>query len=198
VADEDRYFFFESRAYGGDSEDPLPVLASRWMTETFDVDHARTFIAPLRAEEPADVSISFGVGENAEKLVPGNFEPELICALVKRGQTILIDKGSGGDETARVERAIDAAGPSAHITAWHGDYAPFAARIARSNLYVGYDSAGQHVAAACGIPLISIFAGYVSPRMLQRWRPTGAGPITVIPVDEMSPAEVLRQTLAAV
>ena len=37
--------------------------------------------------------------------------------------------------------------------------------------YVGYDSAGQHVAAASGTPLISIFAGYPSERMFQRWRP---------------------------
>jgi ADP-heptose:LPS heptosyltransferase len=47
-------------------------------------------------------------------------------------------------------------------------------------LYVGYDSAGGHAAAACGIPLISIFAGAVSERMFQRWRPTGAGRIEII------------------
>ena len=38
---------------------------------------------------------------------------------------------------------------------------------------MGYDSAGQHVAAACGVPLISIFAGFPVPRMFDRWRPKG-------------------------
>ena len=35
---------------------------------------------------------------------------------------------------------------------WEGSFAGFAAIIAASRLYVGYDSAGQHVAAACGVP----------------------------------------------
>jgi len=59
------------------------------------------------------------------------------------------------------------------VESWEGDYAPFASMISRSQLYIGYDSAGQHVAAACGVPLISVFAGYVSDRMFQRWYPTG-------------------------
>ena len=45
--------------------------------------------------------------------------------------------------------------------------------IANSDLYVGYDSAGQHAAAALGIPLISIFAGAVNDRFFERWRPDG-------------------------
>ena len=43
-----------------------------------------------------------------------------------------------------------------------GAFAPFAAQIARSRLYVGYDSAGGHVASACGVPLISIAKGFAS------------------------------------
>jgi ADP-heptose:LPS heptosyltransferase len=56
---------------------------------------------------------------------------------------------------------------------WAGSFAGFAERIAASHLYIGYDSAGQHVAAACGVPLISIFAGYPVERMFYRWRPVG-------------------------
>jgi ADP-heptose:LPS heptosyltransferase len=63
---------------------------------------------------------------------------------------------------------------------WDGSFAGFAAHIERSRLYVGYDSAGGHVAAACSIPLISIFTGFASERMYQRWRPTGPGPIHVV------------------
>ena len=47
-------------------------------------------------------------------------------------------------------------------------------------MYVGYDSAGGHVAAACGVPMVSIFAGYPSDRFYDRWRPTGDGPISVV------------------
>jgi ADP-heptose:LPS heptosyltransferase len=54
-----------------------------------------------------------------------------------------------------------------------GAFAPFAAQIARSKLFVGYDSAGGHVASACGVPLISIAKGFVSERMAARWRPNG-------------------------
>jgi len=42
------------------------------------------------------------------------------------------------------------------------------------------ERAGGHAAAASGIPLISIFAGAVSERMFQRWRPTGAGRIEIV------------------
>ena len=35
VCDDARYFFFESRAYGGDSDESLPRLTSNWLTETF-------------------------------------------------------------------------------------------------------------------------------------------------------------------
>lgn len=55
-----------------------------------------------------------------------------------------------------------------------------AALIAASDLYVGYDSAGQHIAAAAGTPCIDVFAGYSSPRMIDRWRPTGPGNTTII------------------
>ncbi|MGA3205508.1 MAG: glycosyltransferase family 9 protein, partial [Bryobacteraceae bacterium] len=84
------------------------------------------------------------------------------------GKSVLIDKGAGMEEHARVERAV-LPGMRTH----DGAFAPFAAQIARSNLYVGYDSAGQHVASACGVPLISIFKGFVSERMFARWRPEG-------------------------
>jgi ADP-heptose:LPS heptosyltransferase len=66
------------------------------------------------------------------------------------------------------------------VAMWDGSFAGFGTHIQRSHLYVGYDSAGGHVAAACGIPMISIFAGFASERMFQRWRPTGRGPIYVI------------------
>jgi ADP-heptose:LPS heptosyltransferase len=68
--------------------------------------------------------------------------------------------------------------------------------IAGSSLYVGYDSAGQHVAAACGVPLISIFAGFPAPRMFQRWSPSGPR-TTVIRVDHPDPVEILTKVARA-
>jgi ADP-heptose:LPS heptosyltransferase len=61
---------------------------------------------------------------------------------------------------------------------------------------VGYDSAGQHVAAAAGVPLISVFAGFPAPRMFERWRPAGEG-CRVIRVDRPEVEETLRRVRTA-
>jgi ADP-heptose:LPS heptosyltransferase len=108
---------------------------------------------------------------------------------------VLIDKGAGGEEAERVQRALPRAD---NIRCWEGSFAAFASAIASSRLYIGYDSAGQHVAAACGVPLVSIFAGFPAERMLERWRPTGPGPIEVVRVDNQSPKQVLELALQAI
>ncbi len=166
VCDEDRYFFFPSRSYGGDGEDRLPVLAARWAHETFGIDRARPFIAPLpTTADAAEITVSLGVGENPNKRLGNDFERELFRML--EGRSVLVDKGGNAEERERVERVV-LPGMRTH----EGAFAPFAAEIARSKMFVGYDSAAGHVAAACGVPLISIFAGAVSERMFQRWRAT--------------------------
>lgn len=177
VCEEDRYFFFESRAYGGDGSDPLRVLAARWAREVFQIEDAQPYIAPLppAGGAAADITVSLGVGENAAKRIDGDFERELMQALAETGAAVLADKGGAAEERERVERVIPPG-----VRTHDGAFAPFAARIAGSRLYVGYDSAGQHVAAACGVPLISVFKGFASERMFQRWRPSGAAPATVI------------------
>ncbi len=187
VCDEDRYFFFESRGYGGDCEDSLPVLTSRWAHEILGVENARAYVAPLPSSEPpADITVSLGVGENSAKRIDGDFERDLLSALATTGASILVDKGGSAEERERVECAIRP-GMRTH----DGAFAPFASRIAQSKLYVGYDSAGQHVASACGVPLISIFKGFVSERFFSRWRPQG----TVIRGDS---SNVLEQVRAAI
>jgi hypothetical protein len=170
VCDDSRYFFFESRSYGGDSEESLPALASRWAREILGVENAHAFVAPLPSTEPpAEITVSLGVGENPSKRIDGTFERDLLQSLAATGKSVLVDKGGTPDEHHRVESAL-APGMRTH----DGAFAPFASQIASSQLYVGYDSAGQHVASACGIPLISIFKGFVSERMLSRWRPNGS------------------------
>jgi hypothetical protein len=192
LCSEDRYYFFESRGYGGEGKESLSTLTGRWVAETFGVSDARAYIAPLPVYQRPEVTVSFGVGENPEKRIGDPFEQDLIGSLVGRGRAVLVDKGAGGDETRRVQNVL---GIFPMVEAWEGDYAPFASMISRSQLYVGYDSAGQHVAAASGVPLISVFAGYVSDRMFQRWHPTGPGPIHVIKVTDRNPQSVLRSVI---
>jgi hypothetical protein len=194
ICPEESYYFFESRAYGGDGSDSLSTLARRWVAETFGAADARPYIKTgLDAAEFA-TTVSFGVGENPGKRLADPFEEDLLKHLPR---PVLIDRGAGGEEAQRVERAVARAGSG--IAMWDGSFAGFAAHIEKSKLYVGYDSAGGHVAAACGVPLISIFAGFASERMLQRWRPTGAGPIHIVRPDsgEDVTASLLR-ALAAV
>jgi ADP-heptose:LPS heptosyltransferase len=187
ICPEEDYYFFESRSYGTDQADVLSCLTERWVAETFGADRARAYISTgLEAAEFAS-TVSFGVGENPAKRVADPFEEKLLQRLPR---PILIDKGAGGEEAARVERAVAKAGGQG-IVMWDGSFAGFAAHIQRSRFYVGYDSAGGHVAAACGIPMISIFAGAACDRMFQRWRPAGHGNIQTIRPEQMSFEELL-------
>lgn len=191
ICAEDDYYFFESRAWGQEGDLPLPICAWGWASYVLGEADGRPYInTGLNATEYA-CTVSFGVGENPDKRVADPFEEDLLKQLPR---PLLIDKGAGGEEAERVERAVAKAG--AGITMWEGSFAGFAEHIRRSQLYVGYDSAGGHVAAACGVPLISIFAGFASERMFQRWRPSGAGKITIIRPDQTP--DVLSAVLAAV
>ena len=198
VCPEESYYFFESRACGSEGDDPLPVLAAAWARDTFGIPDAAPWIAPKPAEPikihgRPFVTISFGVGENPAKRVADPFEAELVSHAARNGY-VLIDEGAGGEEAECVQRAIARSGaPSKRVRTFRGSFATFASAIARSDLYIGYDSAGQHVAAAAGIPLLSIFAGFASPRMFARWRPWGKGKIEVICVTGQTPGELIQQ-----
>jgi ADP-heptose:LPS heptosyltransferase len=132
------------------------------------------------------MTVSLGVGENPAKRLDDDFERQLLKILAGTGASVLVDKGGSAVERERVERALPP-GAQTH----DGPFAPFAAEISRSKLFVGYDSAAGHVASACGVPLISIAKGFVSERMAARWRPNG----TVIDGDA---ADVLDQVRRAV
>jgi len=190
VGDETRYHLFESRRYGGESHEALPVLAARWAATTLGVTDAKPYIA-VRHEPvvlPTEyIAVSLGVGENPAKRLPDPFEPELLKLLGAR-HPVVIDRGAGGEERARVERAVAAAGVAP--TYWDGSFAGFASIVSGARLYVGYDSAGQHAAAAAGVPLITIFAGWAAPRMFDRWRPV-APTATVIRCDSPDPEAAL-------
>jgi hypothetical protein len=163
VCDESRYFWFPSRSLPGGR---LPDIAAEWIRSVFGVE-ARPYVAlPPAAGKPSDVTVSLGVGENPNKRLCLDLERKILQSPSNR--SILVDRGGTPEERERVELAIQP-GMRTH----DGSFASFAAEIARSKLYIGYDSAGGHVASACGVPQICIFAGAVSERFFERWKPLG-------------------------
>ncbi len=190
ICPDSRYCFFESRAWHAESDLTLPELAADWTAEILGVRgrsywQANEPVSPLQAHY---IAVSLGVGENQSKRLPDPFEPDLLRLLASTGRPLFIDRGAGGPEAARVESAIQAAGIEAAL--WNGSFAGFAEIIAAASLYIGYDSAGQHTAAARGVPSITIFAGFPSERFLRRWSPPGAAS-RVIRVDRPEAAPVL-------
>ncbi len=198
VCDDSRYFFFESRAYGGSGGASLSQLAAAWLAESFDTEIFEPYVAPPVQERIAQITVSLGVGENADKRSSDEFELAAIRKLVDTGRPVMIDRGAGGDEGVRVTALAEKVGEPKNLHLHDGSYASFASHIVQSDLYVGYDSAGQHVAAAAGVPLVSVFAGYACERMFDRWRPTTANARVVKIVEGERPrgeAEAL-QTIA--
>ena len=188
VCEPDRYFHFPSRTLGEDA-DNLSDITAAWLKSTFG-QTGRAFIAP----EPVSaegIAISLGVGDNDTKRIGGDFEARLIRLLGERGRTLWIDRGAGGEEASRVTAAVEAAGAAERVRYWEGSFAGFASIISHCDLYVGYDSGGQHAAAAARTPLISVFAGAPSERFRNRWTPGGSGNRIVIPADHMTPGAVL-------
>lgn len=192
VCPEPDYFFFESRGYGGESGEALPEVTRHWCAAVFGIADAAPYIAVPAPAASADIAVSLGVGENPAKRIADPFEERLLERLGATGASLCVDLGAGGEESARVRRAV-AGLPSGQVRLWDGSFAGFASIISGSRLYAGYDSAGQHVAAACGVQLLCVFAGFPTPRMFQRWRPTGAGRMAIIRAENPNPAAVLAE-----
>lgn len=192
----------------GVSETTLPRVSLK----REDIEVARQLAAQLRGDRSRRlVAINFGVGENPLKRVGAEFEISLINHLAQDGVSIILDKGASVEETALVDKIVaeatsiglerrvrsievngatliehlDATHLDADILVWNGRIGMLAALIGESDLYIGYDSAGQHIAAALGIPCIDVFAGSSSPRMADRWKPTGPAEIQVVPVETL-------------
>lgn len=187
IGDEDHYFFFESRSYGGDGNETLTALAQRWTAQTFGIEGAENRIAPGPPDERPAVTVSLGAGDNPAKQMPESFEAGLIRLLSARFDDVLVDRGFGPEESARIDRVT--AGTRART--FTGSFARFASLIGASRCYVGYDSAGQHAAAAFGTPLLTLFKGAVCDRMFARWQPAGRGPKEILRIeDTVSPEDV--------
>ncbi len=175
-----RHLFFEGRSLGGNSGDSITTLARRWARAVLGVAGATNYAAtraPAAHTASGMITLSLGTGENASKRLEDPFEADLMSLLASTGRPLLADLGAGGEEETRVRKAIADAAPSSEcgIGVWKGSFANFVSSIAAGSLYVGYDSSGQHAAAAFGIPRITVFAGYPNERFLARWRPDGPG-----------------------
>ena len=206
VGSDDSYHFFESRAAGAGGDCDLGTLATQWCSRSWGVDVSHA--GRVAMEEPSGVrrclsdedcrplaAISFGVGGRLAKRVGDRFEDGLLELLRRRGFRIVLDYGLGDDEARVVDQCIAGfAGTVGQLSieqrgwpgqtdlmTWRGSLAQFGAWTAAANVYLGYDSAAAHLAAAYGTPVIEVFAGAPSERFRQRWTPAGEAPVHILP-----------------
>ena len=180
-----------------------------------DIEIAGALMKRLRAEGPPVVSINFGVGENPGKSLGKQFENGLVRSLLEDGVRVILDRGAGEDEARRADevitniracergvveieedtlrRMLSGESPDAELLVWSGRIGLLAALISESDLYIGYDSAGQHIAAALGVPCVDVMAGFSSPKMIDRWRPTGSAETRVIVARDSALEETISQ-----
>jgi ADP-heptose:LPS heptosyltransferase len=195
VCEPETYFHFASRTRN--TARNLTGLTQDWLQATFG-ESGQAYVAPapvpIKGTAPR-ATISFGVGENDSKRIAGDFEAQAIRVLGQRFPTLWIDRGVGGEEAQRVTAAAEASGCIDRIRFWEGSFAGFASLISQSDRYVGYDSAGQHAAAAARVPLITFFAGAPSERFRHRWAPAGGGEIQIIDAAALTPEACITALL---
>jgi ADP-heptose:LPS heptosyltransferase len=163
------------------------------------VAQASSIVQVLRERKPFVVAVNLGVGGNPRKRIAGDFELKAVRAFLAEGSAVVLDHGAGEDE-ARVRAivaALRAEGRSVHdlkgselssgsvpagcdVLAFQGPVAPFAALTGASDLYVGYDSGFQHIAAAQRIPVVDIFVNPPNAVFPRRWRPHSSASVIVI------------------
>jgi ADP-heptose:LPS heptosyltransferase len=178
---------------------PGPYLALAKATAD---EGGRLLDALHRNRSGSVVFLHLGVGGNEKKRLAEPFESNLLAALLRQGVTVILARGIGAGEAARTERHLadmtadgrrvarltaaigdsvaNTSATSADILLFEGSFGLMAATLAGCDAYVGYDSAGQHAAAALAVPAIDVFADESTPRIAERWRPEGPGPVWVI------------------
>ncbi len=220
VAPDNSYQFFESRSAGGGGDCSLSALALQWCGRAWGVDSSGAGRVPpqvspasrKRLSDKCDrplAAVSFGVGGRASKRVGGHFEDRLLELLRQRGFRIILDYGLGEEEAAVVDQRVAAfAGTVGEMSSdqpgwpsptdlltWRGSLAAFGAWTAAADVYVGYDSAAAHLAAAHATPVIEIFAGAPSERFRHRWTPAGPASVHVLPFSDSTDISALLQEI---
>ena len=227
------YMFFESRTYRAPGLETLGELTAHWLNgdltpadneltrpgvvlSSADVAHAGRIVQALRRRGISGVvALNLGVGGNARKRIPGEFELQLVRGMLAEGSAVVLDHGAGEDE-ARVLAIVNALRAEGRqvadvdgtrfgaatlpagcdVVAYRGPVGPFAALCGAGGLYVGYDSAFQHIAAAQRVPVIDIFVNPPNPVFPQRWRPHSAA--TVMAIQTTADSSGSSRTLARV
>ena len=102
----------------------------------------------------------------------------------------------------QLNRAFETAGKAFDLrNAFAADprrFASFSQAIKASRLFLGYDSVGQHAAAAMGVPQVTAFRGWIGQRMLQRWTPWGLGIRKVVPLTTEDSDQAFQSVAKAV
>ena len=181
-----------------------------WLPESYQ-ERAARFYNKLRENGVRRIiAVNFGVGGNPRKKVGRIFEEKLLLTLLEEPDTVvLLDEGFGEEEEGEADSLIQAMGDQGYpifpalnereidlemkrgIIGIRGNMGETAALIAKSNEFIGYDSACQHIAAALKIPCLTVFAGSNNPRFIRRWSAYGPGSCYVVQVDTLTdPARV--------
>ena len=184
----------------GNHEPSFPFVALPAEHQSF----GRAVTAAIRSPQSAIrnlTTVSFGVGGNHGKRVSDEFEHQLVEGLLADSK-IILDKGATNEEREQINRIVAivrAAGKTvvelneankaeladknlrqADVVTWDGGIGAFAGLIAASDKYIGYDSAGQHIAAALGVPTLTVFVSSNNYTFAERWRPFGKGRVEVV------------------
>jgi len=163
-------------------------------------------------------TVSLGVGGNTKKRLPTEYETAILRQLSARGPVVL-DTGGSTEERAAVEAVvaplraegweIAQAGQEGDLAnllrsslrptvlLWEGGIGSLAGLIAASDRYLGYDSSGQHLAAALGTPGWTLFLSDNPTAFADRWHPTGRGSATLLFASPTPPLASLLADLAS-
>lgn len=162
-----------------DFEVPLPRHMPEWQCfyRVLGMDFPAAEPAPLypRTLVPgprARIGIVFGSSFNwPQKKWPWERYAELISLLAQEGNTCVL-LGAPGEEP-EAARILAAAKGMAEDTTGLLDYASLLRAVSACDLVVGNDTGTLHVAAACGVPTVTLF-GPTDPR---KWNPLGSTPV---------------------
>ena len=151
------------------------------------------------------IVVNFGVGGNYRKMVGEGLEEKLLLKLLEeQGTVILLDKGFGEEESALINLLLDIIENRGYqvahaefesdadlkirhgVVGMHTKIGEISALISESDEFLGYDSACQHIAAALGIPCVTIFAGSNNMRFIRRWSAFGRNASRIVHVDTLS------------
>lgn len=162
-----------------DFEVPLPRHMPEWQCfyRVLGMDIPRGEPAPLYPRETlpgpgTNIGIVFGSSFNwPQKKWPAERYAELIRLLAGEGHACVL-LGARGEE-AEAASILKAADGMARDTTGLLDYEGLLRAVSACDLVVGNDTGTLHVAAACGVPTVTLF-GPTDPR---KWNPIGSTPV---------------------